>query len=98
MTLKTVNYDSFLLASGELPATYYHSDETDLNVAGTRKLLHNVDRRCKVTGPTSSSKAEPQRHRPRRIAPGERRFQSLPTFCHICSMRNHNTYECYFNS
>ena len=92
------HYDSFLLASGELPATYYHSDKTHLNVAGTRKLLHNVDRRCKVTGPTGSSKAEPQRHRPRRIAPSEGRFQSLPTFCHICSMRNHNTYECYFNS
>ena len=43
------HYDSFLLASGELPATYYHSDKTHLNVAGTRKLLHNVDRRCKVT-------------------------------------------------
>ena len=49
-----------------------------LNVVGTRKLLHNVDRLCKVTGPTSSSKAEPQRHKPRHIAPTERRFQRLP--------------------
>ena len=94
------HYDGFLLASGELPATYFHRDKLHLNVGGTRKLLHNVDRLCKVTGSPSSSTAEPQKHRPRNIVPTERRSRRthVQTFCHICSMRNHNTYECYFNS
>ena len=97
------HYDSFLLASGELPTSYYHRDKVHLNVGGTRKLLHNIDRLCKVAGSTVSSEAEsrgrgPRSRGPRNVAPTDRRSQRSPKFCHICSMSNHNTCDCYFNS
>ena len=38
------NFDSFLFASGEIPATYFSRDKIHLNVNGTRKLLSNLDK------------------------------------------------------
>ena len=43
------HFDGFLLASGELPASYYMKDKTHLNATGTRKLLQSIDQTCKIT-------------------------------------------------
>ena len=43
------NYDRFLLASGEMPESYFQDDKTHLNVSGTRKLLTNIDAVHRVT-------------------------------------------------
>ena len=42
------NFDGFLLASGEIPETYFDNDKPHLNVPGTRKLLSNINKVCKV--------------------------------------------------
>ena len=90
------NYDNFLLASGELPDTYYHRDKTHLNVAGTRKLLKAFDKFCKVTGPFKSSDIRPQRQQRSNMPPPDRRYHSQK-YCHICKIKNHHTQECWFN-
>ena len=41
--------DVFLLATGEIPETYFHNDKTHLNMSGTRKFLLNIYAMCKVT-------------------------------------------------
>ena len=38
------NFKSFLLASGEIPDSYYQSNKVHLNNFGHRRLLSNVDR------------------------------------------------------
>ena len=42
------HFDGFLLASGEIPETYFDSDKTHLNMSGTRKFLRNIDSVCNV--------------------------------------------------
>ena len=42
------HFDGFLLATGEIPETYFHNDKTHLNISGTRKFLLNIDAVCKV--------------------------------------------------
>ena len=37
------DYDSFLLATGEQADSYYNQDKTHINMAGTRKLLKNIN-------------------------------------------------------
>lgn len=90
------HFDQFLLASGELPDTYFHTDKTHLNQTGTRKLLHIIDKIFKVTGSTGPRKVlrgyselnKPHTNRP---------YKPKSRYCHICSMNNHSTYECWFN-
>ena len=53
-TLKTIcdendlefidNHDNFLLASGEMPASYFQKDKLHLNTHGTRRLLSNINK------------------------------------------------------
>ena len=53
------NYDSFLLASGELPESYYLKDKLHLNNYGTKKLLSNINKVHRVTSqvqPTGRNK------------------------------------------
>ena len=38
------SYQNFLLASGEIPESYYSRDKVHLNNYGTRKLLSNIDK------------------------------------------------------
>ena len=38
------NYNSFLLASGEMLDTYFYDDQVHINASGTRRLLANFDR------------------------------------------------------
>ena len=96
------NFDSFFLASGELPTTYYRYDKIHLNVNGTKKLLSNIDNVYKILGPASQRKiTAPSRlsqltgnRSGPRSASGPRSF---PKFCHICNVRSHGTQECWFN-
>ena len=37
------NYDSFLLANGQLVDSFYLKDKRHINTAGTRKLLNNIN-------------------------------------------------------
>ena len=96
------HYDGFLLASGELPDTFYHKDKVHLNLAGTRKLLLNIDKYCKVTGPADFFRPEPGHYRrnvTRRNITSQmgRRNHYSQKYCHICTQNNHSTYECWFN-
>ena len=43
------NYDSFLLASGEMPSSFYHHDKLHLNVHGTKRLLLSMNKVITVT-------------------------------------------------
>ena len=42
------NYDSFLLATGELVVSYYSKDKVHINMTGTRKLLENINKVHKI--------------------------------------------------
>ena len=42
------HYQNFLLASGEIPASYFWKDKIHLNQHGTQKFLTNIDKVCKV--------------------------------------------------
>ena len=102
------NYQNFLLASGELPESYYSRDKAHLNNYGTRKLLSNIDKVHRVTA--QSQAAVPNRsgcmYRPAYRAntgkgrPGNNNSNNRPSkYCHICiCMRyGHATHECWFN-
>ena len=96
------NFDDFLYASGELPATYFHKDKLHLNFNGTKKLLSNVDKTCKVTRPDTQGYDAPAPRMPRYSGFGRghqsgRRPRSNPKYCHICSKQGHSTQDCYFN-
>ena len=46
------NNDTFLLASGAMPESYFDNDKVHLNVSGTRKLLANINAVHRVTKKT----------------------------------------------
>ncbi|MEW8545694.1 MAG: SGNH/GDSL hydrolase family protein [Candidatus Thiodiazotropha sp.] len=79
------HYDSFLLATGEIPASYYWKDKVHLNQTGKRKLLSNIDEICKVTnGQNSSSQRRLfQNFRRGSGTPQRRSPRSSSKFCHI---------------
>ena len=96
------HYDGFLLAPGELPDTFYHKDKVHLNLAGTRKLLQNIDKYCKVTGPVDFfrlGQGHYRRNANRRKVTSQmgRRKHYSQKYSHICTQNNHSTYECWFN-
>lgn len=93
------NYDNFLPASGEIPASYFWKDKVHLNEHGKRKLLSNINDLCKVTNDQNSSQ-------PRRMFQGSRQGarppqrrgpHSMSKFCHICQINRHTTQECWYN-
>ena len=97
------NFDDFLYASGELPATYFNKVKLHLNFNGTiRKLLSNVDKTCKITRPDTQGYDAPVPRRPRYFGLGRGhqaggRPRSNPKYCHICSKQGHSAQDCYFN-
>ena len=99
------HFDGFLLASGEIPETYFDEDKTHLNMSGTRKFLTNIDSVCKVrnisnlaTHNERASRTVRSYQGPRRgRGPPPRRGPSSQKYCHICTMNNHTTTECWFN-
>ena len=100
------HFDGFLLATGEIPETYFHNDKPHLNMSGTRTFLLNIDAVCKVTnGANVANRSEQARLQVkvyqgsrRKTGPPQRRGpRSSPNHCHVCSMNNHTTRECWFN-
>ena len=100
------NYQNFLLASEELPESYYSRDKVHLNNYGTRKLLSNIDKVHRVT--TQSQANVPdwsgRMYRPAYRAntgkgrPGNNNSNNIPSqYCHICMRYGHATQECWFN-
>ena len=96
------NYDNFLLASGELPDSYYQQDKLHLNKYGTKKLLSNIDNVHRVSAqvqPSGSNKPtymyRMPSHQMHHRRPGSQNRPDSnkiwsPTYCHIC-MRKYGT-------
>ena len=101
------NFEGFLLASGEIPETYFDNDKTHLNLSGTRKLLSNINKVCKVKNNSGNLPARNGKHfPPKRGFQGFRKGtgptkrggpRSPPRFCHICTINNHSTRHCWYN-
>ena len=102
------NYQNFLLASGEIPESYYSRDKIHLNNYGTRKLLSNIDKvhRVAAQGQASVPDRSGRMYRPAYRAnngksrPGNNNNNNnnRPSkFCHICMRNGHATQECWFN-
>ena len=95
------NYDSFLLASGEMPSTFFDHDKLNLNNQGTRRLLSCINKVITVTKYTPRPyKPKPprgsfiNRNNPR---PPRNGHNMSTKFCHICSTPRHSTHECWVN-
>ena len=96
------NYDSFLLASGEMPDSYFHPDKLHPNVLGTQKQLSNFE---KVQSVRSSSKSNGDQTFPSNVphhkgnTAGHKRkmYGSTRKFCPICSMNVHFARDCWYN-
>ena len=97
------NYNSFLLATGELPDTFFYKDKVHINALGTRRLLTNLDKLHQITRPFSVSvhKEYVSKNRPalrNKVITPHRGYRSQPKFCHICHRNGgHGTQECWYN-
>ena len=103
------NYDNFLLASGELPDSYYQQDKLHLNKYGTKKLLSNIDNVHRVlaqvqpSGPNKPTYMyRMPSHQMHHRRPGSQNRPDnhkrwSPKYCHICMRNGHATQECWFN-
>ena len=89
------NYDSFLLASGEMPESYFYGDKLHLNASGTRRLLSNIDKVHNINrnSPRNDHTTSSQGFRPRGNTrqPRGKGSRPLQQFCRICMMNSHNT-------
>ena len=94
------NYDCFLLASGEMPSSFFHHDKLHLNVHGRGRLLSGIIKVIPVTKYTYRPYAlKPQqgRHINNVSRPIKKGRHMSQTFCHICLKSGHCTQECWFN-
>ena len=98
------NFKSFLLASGEIPDSYYQSDKVHLNNFALRRLLSNIDRFHTTMSKSPVQNNERQFNNPQsgfrrpNRAPGYAKGrQFVQTFCQICSRDGHATRECRAN-
>ena len=97
------NYGDFLLASGDIPDSYFMRDKIHLNSYGLKKLLSNINRVHHITSPRQTSLAnrrlnESQSGSRRVHVGGTRNYrtrtysqgrQSRKRFCHICQRDGH---------
>ena len=95
------NFKSFLLASGEIPDSYYQSDNVNLNNFGLRRLLLNVDRVHAIMRKNPAQSNDRQINnlqsgfcRPNGAHGYAKGKQFIQKFCHICSKDGHETREC----
>ena len=103
------NYDTFLLASGELPDSYYQRDKLHLNKYSTKKLLSNIDNVHRVSAQVQSSGPNkptymyrlPSQQMHHRRPGSQNRPDShkrrSSKYCHICTRNVNATQECWFN-
>lgn len=97
------NYDSFLLANGDMPDSYYYNDKVHISATGTRRLLNNISELHQITRPYSASRHHSYTQRSgygfrRRPNNTDFRGHGYDTkYCHICSRNGHSTQECWYN-
>ena len=96
------NYDSFLLASGEMPDSYFHADKLHLKMSGSQKLLSNIDKVQSVRSVRKSSNDQTLpshglRHKGSAVVHKHKSRVPSQKFCHICSMNGHFTRDCWYN-
>ena len=101
------NFTSFLLASGEIPDSYFQKDKVHLNNFGLRRLLSNIDSAHSIMSKRPVPSAERQYNarqsgfrRPRSghgYGRGSRGRQPVLSFCQNCSRNGHETHECRAN-
>ncbi|MEW8544985.1 MAG: SGNH/GDSL hydrolase family protein [Candidatus Thiodiazotropha sp.] len=101
------NYDNFLLASGEVPESFFQQDKLHLNASGTRRLLSNIDKvhrvtkfspRSNITRPSQGFRKGSNNYRgSNNFKSGSNHNRSYKRFCHICTKNGHNTQECWYN-
>ena len=93
------NYDSFLLANGQLVDSFYLKDKLHLNTVGARKLLSNIDELHQVV--CTHPFYEHYRSRPayyRSPPNGYRKRLGTHKYCYICYRKgSHSTNECWYN-
>ena len=95
------HYNSFLLASGEMPESYFHKDKLHLRIPGTQKLLSNINKIHTIT----MNKTDNDRPSvPRRYLANRRPAYSVQhqhrlthNYCHICARKGHATQDCWYN-
>ena len=92
------NYDSFLLATGELVDSYYSKDKVHINMTGTRKLLENINKVHKVCNMQRAHRQHTDHNNFRQRQTTFRGNSQSSKYCHICCRNgNHSTYECWYN-
>ena len=95
------NYKGFLLASGEMPESYFGRDKVHLNSHGTKRLLRNIDNIFRITkgnsGPSNTGQTYQPQPRLYGMPLGDRRQFRSPRYCHICCRKGHSTSDCWFN-
>ena len=93
------NYDSLLLANGQLVDSFYLKDKLHLNTVGTRKLLSNINELHQIvcTHPVNAHyRSCPEYYH----SPPNDYQNRLGThkYCHICYRKgSHSTDECWYN-
>ena len=97
------NYDSFLLANGQLVDSLYLKDKLHINAAGTTKLLNHINELHQIVR-TQQVNVTYHRNLPvyhRNPSNGYRKRPGThkpKRFCHICyTSGSHNTNECWYN-
>lgn len=96
------NFNGFLLATGELPDTFFYTDKVHINAVGTRRLLANIDKLHRVTRDSAPTAQRTYKQRigsyTRNCTPRFKHFRPSRQFCHICCRNgSHSTQECWYN-
>ena len=101
------NFTSFLIASSEIPDSYFQKDKVHLNNFGLRRLLSNIDSAHSIMSKRPAPSVERQYNarqsgyrRPRSghgYGRGSRGRQPVLSFCQNCSRNGHETHECRAN-
>ena len=94
------HYQNFLLASGEIPASYFWTGKLHLNQHGIRKLITDIDRTCKIKRVHVPNQ---NRYRSNRPMMGSRRVVAPPAYrgrqqmSRLCWTNSHTTQQCWYN-
>lgn len=90
------HFGGFLVATSELPDTYYQTHKTHLNMSETKKPPRHIDQIYKITGsagPREAFRDKTQPNKPYR----DSQYKPRSRFCHTCSLNNHSTHECWIS-
>ena len=95
------HYNSFLLAFGEMPESYFHKDKLHLRISGTQKLISNINKIYTITvnktdnDHSSVPRKDLANRRPAYSVQHQHRLTHK--YCHICARKGHATEESWYN-